>query len=168
MIERIRSLVAWSHTHEGKKMVRFTLGSVVTTAVSNGSILILYGFRIIPGVIWATLAGNLIATLPAYYLNRTWTWGKRGRSHFRKEIVPFWTLSFLGIAFSQLGAFWARSVVKSHHWNRLADVAIIIGANFFCFAIFWVLKLMVFNRIFHVNKLESIDEHLTIEETTAR
>jgi putative flippase GtrA len=167
MIERLRSFVAWSHTHQGKKMVRYILGSVIATGVSFSSIAILYGFRIIPGVIWATLAGNLIATLPAYYLNRTWTWGKRGRSHFRREIVPFWSMSFLGISFSMLGAFWARHEVHSHAWNRLADTALVTGTNLACFAVFFMLKLMVFNRIFHVNKLEQIDEHLSLEETTA-
>ena len=148
-------------------MVRYVLGSVITTGVSFSSIAILYGFRIIPGVIWATLAGNLIATLPAYYLNRTWTWGKRGRSHFRREIVPFWSMSFLGISFSMLGAFWARHEVHSHAWNRLTDTALVTGTNVACFAVFFLLKLMVFNRIFHVNKLEQIDEHLSLEETTA-
>jgi putative flippase GtrA len=167
MIERLRSFVAWSHTHQGKKMVRYILGSVIATGVSFSSIAILYGFRIIPGVIWATLAGNVIATLPAYYLNRTWTWGKRGRSHFRREIVPFWSMSFLGISFSMLGAFWARHEVHSHAWNRLADTALVTGTNLACFAVFFLLKLMVFNRIFHVNKLEQIDEHLSLEETTA-
>ena len=167
MIERLRSFVTWSHTHQGKKMVRYVLGSVITTAVSFSSIAILYGFRVIPGVIWATLAGNLIATLPAYYLNRTWTWGKRGRSHFRREIVPFWSMSFLGISFSMLGAFWARHEVHSHAWNRLADTALVTGTNLACFAVFFLLKLIVFNRIFHVNKLEQIDEHLSLEETTA-
>ena len=167
MIERLRSFVTWSHTHQGKKMVRYVWGSVITTAVSFSSIAILYGFRVIPGVIWATLAGNLIATLPAYYLNRTWTWGKRGRSHFRREIVPFWSMSFLGISFSMLGAFWARHEVHSHAWNRLADTALVTGTNLACFAVFFLLKLIVFNRIFHVNKLEQIDEHLSLEETTA-
>jgi putative flippase GtrA len=159
--------MAWTHTHQGKKMTRYVLGSVVTTAVSFTSIAILYGFRIIPGVVWATLAGNLIATLPAYQLNRTWTWGKRGRSHFRREIVPFWTMSFLSIAFSQLGAFWARHEVHAHAWSHLANTALVTGANLLCFAIFFVLKLMVFNRIFRVNKLERLEEHLKLEETGA-
>jgi putative flippase GtrA len=167
VIQRFRSLLAWSHTHQGKKMTRYVLGSVVTTAVSFTSIAILYGFRIIPGVIWATLAGNLIATLPAYHLNRTWTWGKRGRSHFRREIVPFWCMSFLSIAFSQIGAFWARSEVHHHSWSHLADTALVTGTNLLCFAIFFVLKLMVFNRIFHVNKLERLEEHLNLEEKGA-
>lgn len=166
MITRIRALIAWSHTHEGKKMVRFTLGSVITTAVSFSSIAILYGFKIIPGVMWSTLTGNLIATLPAYYLNRTWTWGKRGRSHFRREIVPFWTLSFLGIAFSQLFAYIAKRQVHGHDWSHLLNTGLVTGANLLSFAIFWFIKLYVFNRIFHVNKLEMIDEHLAVEEKT--
>lgn len=167
MIELVRSLLAWSRTHQGKKMVRFTAGSAITTAVSFTSIWVLYGFRIIPGVIWATLAGNLIATLPAYYLNRTWTWGKRGRSHFRNEIVPFWSLSFLGIAFSQLGAFWARHEVHAHSWSHVANTGVVTGTNLLCFAVFWFLKLAVFNRIFRVSKLDAIDEHLTVEERLA-
>lgn len=164
MIERIRSLMAWSHTHQGKKMVRYVFGSVITTAVSFTSIAILYGFRIIPGVQWATLAGNLIATVPGYHLNRTWTWGKRGRSHFRHEIVPFWTMSFLGIAFSQIGAYLAKREVHTHHWSHLANTGLVTGANLTCFIIFWFLKLMVFNKIFHVSKIEMIDEHLSMEE----
>jgi putative flippase GtrA len=148
-------------------MTRYVLGSVVTTAVSFTSIAVLYGFRIIPGVIWATLAGNLIATLPAYHLNRVWTWGKRGKSHFRREIMPFWTMSFLSIAFSQLGAFWARQEVHSHRWSHLEDTALVTGTNLLCFGIFFILKLMVFNRIFHVNKLERLEEHLTLEERGA-
>ncbi|HEV3267388.1 MAG TPA: GtrA family protein [Acidimicrobiales bacterium] len=167
MIERLRALLTWSRTHQGKKMVRYVLGSVIATGVSFTSIAILYGFRIIPGVIWATLAGNLIATLPAYHLNRTWTWGKRGRSHFRNEIVPFWSMSFLGIAFSQFGAFWSRAEVHSHTWSHLANTALVTGTNLVCFGVFFMLKLMVFNKIFHVNKLELLDEHLTLEEKSA-
>ena len=48
-------------------MTRYVLGSVVTTGVSFTSIAVFYGFRIIPGVIWATLVGNLIASIPSYY-----------------------------------------------------------------------------------------------------
>ena len=56
----------------------------------------MYGLKIIPGVIWATLSGNLVAVIPSYYWNRAWAWGKRGRSHFRREIVPYWSMAFLG------------------------------------------------------------------------
>ncbi len=164
MIERLQAVLMWSKTHRGSKLVRFTLTSAITTVVSFGSIAVLYGFRIIPGVMWSTLAGNLIGTLPAYNLNRRWTWGKRGRSHFRHEIIPFWSMSMLGIAFSQLGAWWAKHEVHSHQWSHLFNTGLVTGTNLACFAVFWVLKLIVFNRIFQVHTLEDIEEHLEIEE----
>ena len=139
-----------------------------STAVSFTSIAILYGFKIIPGVLWSTLVGNLIATLPAYQLNRTWTWGKKGRSHFRKEIVPFWSMSFLGIATSQVGALWARHEVHSHTWSHLVNTGLVTGTNLASFGLFWVLKMMVFNRIFHVNDLAEMDAHLSAEEAAAK
>jgi hypothetical protein len=105
--------------------------------------------------------------LPSYHLNRLWAWGKRGKSAFRKEIVPYWSLAFAGIAFSQIGAFTARDIVRSHHWSHLANTGLVAVTNLICFAIFWVLKLLVFNKIFHFDKLKVIDEELVAEEVSA-
>jgi putative flippase GtrA len=164
MLTRVHQLIAWTKTHEGRKIIRFASVSAVSTVVSFTSISVFYGFHIIQGVIWATVAGNLVATLPSYYLNRSWTWGKRGRSHFRNEIVPFWAMSFLGIGVSMIGAAWARSEVHAHHWAHLVNTALVSFTNLFSFGLFWVLKMMVFNRIFHDHTLEEIEAHLTAEE----
>ncbi len=164
MVTRLRALLAWSKTHEGKKIIRFTMVSGVSTATSFAAISLFYGLKIIPGVMWATLAGNLVASLPAYQLNRRWTWGKRGKSHFRKEIVPFWSMTMLGIGMSQIGAFWARHEVHSHHWAHLTNTALVSFTNLFSFALFWFLKMMVFNRIFRVHPIVEIEEHLAAEE----
>jgi len=136
----------------------------MTTIVSLGAVAAIYGFRWIPSVIFATLAGNIVGVVPAYQLNRRWTWGKRGRSEFRREVAPFLSVSVIGIAFSQLGAWWAKHEVNTHHWSHLANTALVAGANLLCFAIFWVLKLIIFNRIFKVDPLKMMDEHLRIEE----
>ena len=165
MPTRVGEVLAWARTHEGKKILRFTSVSVVSTAVSFTSISLFYGLHIISGILLATVAGNLVATLPSYYLNRSWTWGKRGRSHFRTEIVPFWSMSFLGIGVSMLGALWAKHVVHTHHWAHLANTALVSSTNLVSFGLFWVLKMMVFNRIFHDRTLEEMDAHLSVEES---
>ncbi len=162
-----KALLAWSKTHNGRRLVRYTAASVITTIVSLAAVSGFYGLRIIPSVIWATLAGNVVGMIPAYQLNRRWTWGKHGRSHVRREIMPFMSMSVLGIAFSQLGAWWVRNEVRAHHWSHLANTGLVDGANLLCFGVFWVLKLVVFNRIFRVQPLVEIDEHLRVEEGTA-
>jgi putative flippase GtrA len=166
-------LWAWAHTHEGKKILRFTSVSAISTVVSNVVLIVVYGAHIITNEVYATIFGNLVATVPSYQLNRTWTWGKRGRSHFRSEILPFWAMSFLGIAFSTIGANLIRMVIHSHTyprvshhaaWPHLLNVFLVAAANLTSFGIFWVLKLKIFNRIFHVNELAEVDAHLSEEE----
>jgi putative flippase GtrA len=159
-----QELRAWSRTPDGKRLIRYAAASVITTVISLAAVSFFYGLRIIDDAIWATLAGNVVGMLPAYNLNRRWTWGKRGRSHVRKEVAPFLALSVMGIAFSQLGAWWAKNETKAHHWSHLANTALVDGANLLCFAIFWVLKLIVFNRIFQVEPMVEIDEQSRVEE----
>lgn len=159
-----RSALEWARTHQGRKFIRYTLTSAATTGISLGAVAGLYGFRVIPSVIWATLAGNVIGMIPAYNLNRRWAWGKRGPSRVRQEVAPFFMISSLGIAFSQLGAWWARDEVNAHQWSHALNTALVAGTNLACFGVFWVLKLMLFNRIFKVHPLEEFDEHLRAEE----
>lgn len=167
MTKRLKALWAWAHTHQGRKVIRFTSVSVISTIVSNVVLALVFGLKWIPNEVEATLFGNLVATVPSYQLNRTWTWGKRGRSHFRKEIVPFWSMSLAGIAFSTIGASLARHEDATHHWSHLVKTGVVSGANLMSFVVFWFLKMWVFNRIFHVNDLAEMDEHLTAEEAAA-
>ena len=157
--------MTWSRTHQGRKLIRFTAVSVVSTLVSVIVISFLYGLKIIRSEVDATLIANVIGAIPSYALNRRWTWGKTGHSHFMKEVVPFTVLAVAGIAFSVFGAAYAKHVVHTHHLSHLLNTAIVDAANLASFAIFWVLKLIVFNRIFRLNEETQIDEHLLREES---
>jgi putative flippase GtrA len=167
MSKRIRELLEWSKTHQGKKLIRYTLSSIITTMVSLVAILVTYGFKIIHGIIEATLFGNLIAVIPSYYLNRAWAWGKRGRSHIRNEVIPYWAMAILGIAFSLVGATLVKHLIHNHHFGHLVDTVLVAGVNLLSFAIFWILKILLFNRIFHTEKLHDIDARLSEEERTS-
>lgn len=166
MFEQVNNLIAWTRGHQGRKLIRFTAVSVVSTTVSVVVIALVYGLKIIKGEVEATLIGNIIGAIPSYSLNRRWTWGKTGPSHVRKELLPFWIMAVLGIAFSMVGASYAKHLVHTHLWSHLFNTGIVDAANLMSFAVFWVLKLMVFNRIFHVSEVLEIDAHLVQEETS--
>lgn len=175
MRTRIDSLVVWSRSHQGRKLIRFTSVSVISTLTSQFCLFIL--FNVIGlGVIESTVLANVIATVPSYNLNRRWSWGKSGKSHLVKEIIPFWVISALGIGTSFFGSLIAKGVVNAHKyphvshaaaWPKLGQWVIVAVANFGSFGIFWVLKLMVFNKIFKASELDEMDEHLTHEEEVA-
>lgn len=147
-VGRARRAAVWSRSPTGRKYVRYVLASGVTTVFSLTLIALLYGTRVEGSVTGATLIANVVAALPAYYLHRTWTWEQRGRSHWRREVLPFWITALVSIGVSQVGAILTRNVVAAHHWSHLLNTVIVSGANLFFFAVLWVAKFIIFGRIF--------------------
>jgi len=164
MVDLVHRIQEWSKSHEGKKLIRFTAVSVISTGVSFVTLFLVFGVFKVWTQVPSTIFANAVATIPSYNLNRKWAWGKGGRSHLMKEILPFWSMSAVGIAVSVVGAQAARHVSVKHHLPHLEQTIIVLVANVLSFAIFWVLKLLLFNRLFHVNEMEEFDEHLELEE----
>jgi putative flippase GtrA len=154
---------AWAHSHEGRKLIRYTAVSGISTVVSFFTLFIVFGVLKLWGEVTSTIFANLVATVPSYYLNRTWAWGKTGRSHVRKEVIPFACMSLLGIAVSIVGASVARHIGTEHHFTHAEQTLVVLIANLVSFGVFWIAKLLVFNKLFHF-ELEEFDEHLTLEE----
>ena len=155
---RVEHLWERRHTPEAKKVIRYTMVSVISTVASFGVLGIVYGLHIITGEIEATVFANVVATIPSYFLNRMWVWGKGGRSHWMKEIVPFWVMSAFGIVVSIGGAAVARHIGKTHHLTHIQQTALLLVANLVSFGLFWILKYMLYNRLFHVHPVEELDD----------
>jgi len=146
VLTRLHSLRSWSKTHQGRKLIRYTMVSGSSTIVSFVALSAFYGLNIIRASS-GHLAGNLVASIPAYQLNRRWTWASAARASS-------------GESRAVLGAHLprhrrvptrrslARHEVRAHHWSHLANTGLVVFTNLASFAIFWVLKLIVFNRIF--------------------
>jgi putative flippase GtrA len=87
-----------------------------------------------------------IATVPAYWLNRTWTWGKRGKSHPWKELAPFWIIAFIGLVLSTIAvgvaAHNADHISQSHVMRKV----IVQLANLVTYGFIWIGRYFVFNR----------------------
>lgn len=149
-MSKLRKALLWAMTPQGRKLVKFALTSVVSTLISGTFLVVLYGARVISNEVVATLVANVLAMPPAYHLVRRWAWGKRGASSWRREVAPYVAMSLLGTSFSLIGATFVRHVVHTHHWVHLVNTALVEGTNLASFAIFWVLKILVFNRIFRV------------------
>jgi putative flippase GtrA len=164
VLSRLRTFRHWLHTHQGRKIFRYTMVSVISSVVSAIVIVLVYGVAKWWTEVPSTIFCNAVATFPSYWLNRQWAWGKSGRSHFMKEVVPFWVMAAMGIAFSIVGASLARHIGTHYRFGHTEQTVFVLVANFLSFAVFWVVKLLVFNRMFKV-ELEEFDEHLTVEES---
>jgi putative flippase GtrA len=140
-------------------MFRYTMVSVIAVSVS------FFVLGITVGLLqWSALWGNItatsVATVPSYELNRKWAWGKHGKSHLWKEVVPFWTLSFAGLAFSTYAAVLAESFSKHHHLARLWHTAVVQAAVIGAFGVLWVGKFIIFNKVLFVHRPQDLEPSL--------
>jgi putative flippase GtrA len=134
----------------GVKLFRYSMASVVAVVVSTVLFVTFDGAIGFSAVVSSTLA-TAIAAIPSYELNRKWAWGKSGRSHLLKEVIPFWTLAFVGWAFSTFSVHLMEDYAKSHHFSHLLQTATVTLVYIGAFGVLWVGKFIIFNKFMFVH-----------------
>jgi putative flippase GtrA len=137
-------------TPDGKKMFRYLMVSIISAVMSFTLLGIVFGVLRWWSEVPSTLFANAVVMVPNYYLNRYWVWGKTGRSHWRREVLPFWVITFAGVALSIVAAGWAHHISTTNHLSQLAATALLLAVILVAFGVLWVLKFVIFNRLFHV------------------
>jgi putative flippase GtrA len=153
---RIRQIVAHPSS---VKLIKYASVSVISTIVSQVTLFMTFGVWRVMSEVPANLLANAIATIPSYYLNRKWVWGKGGRSHWFREVVPFWVISFIGLAFSSLAVYLAGDFARHHHYGHATTTLLVNGANLLSFALLWVVKFVIYNKLFHIDPVEFEEHH---------
>lgn len=142
-----------------RRPVRYAMVSVVAVAVSQAVLLTTSGV-----LGWRPVAANVtavsIGAIPSYLLNRAWVWGKRGPSHLWREVVPFWALALLGLAFSTL------LVAVASSWNDATWV--VSGANLTAFGLLWVAKYLLLDAILFKVAPDALVDDLPVLEPPVR
>jgi putative flippase GtrA len=144
----------------GKTFVKYSLVSVISVAIN----LVLLVFAL-NAVNWSPAVSNIFAVgvsaVPSYYLNRAWAWGKRGRSHLLKEVVPFWAFAFLGLVISTVAVHYVGTNVK--HMHRAVRTALLGGTQVGAFGVLWVIKFIVFNELMFKHHPEVLEDEPALD-----
>ncbi len=140
--DKLRSPIA-------QKLFKYSMASVVAVIVSNLLLLLFVGVINMGEVLASTLATS-ISAVPSYEMNRKWAWGKSGKSHLMKEVLPFWALALLGWGFSTLAVWWMGRVAKHDHFSHGAKTLAVLAVYFGAFGVLWVGKFVIFNSLMFV------------------
>jgi putative flippase GtrA len=139
-------MLAKVRTPTGRKLFRYSMASVVALIVSNLCLLIFYGLVGLSAV-WASTFATAIGAIPSYEMNRKWAWGKKGRSHFWKEVVPFWALAFIGWAFSTYAVRLMETYAIQHDFSHTLKTASVLVVYVGAFGMLWIVKFIIFNKL---------------------
>lgn len=147
-------------TPEFRRLWRYSMVSVITTVLTLALLGLFYGILKIATAAWCNLFATAITTVPSYYLNRAWAWGKTGKSHLTKEIIPFWVIAggsaLLSTFVVHVADAAARHVTHSHAVLTL----VVEAANFTTYGVLWISKFIIFNKVLFKHRPHMPHPHL--------
>ncbi|HZN15870.1 MAG TPA: GtrA family protein [Acidimicrobiales bacterium] len=161
----ISSLRERARSDTGQKAIRYTLVSVVAVIVSQVALAVFYGV-LHWGPVSSAVTSAVFGGVPSYYLNRRWAWGKTGKSHLWREVVPFWSLAFIGLAFSTWTVAVADNYAQEHFTSHLAKTALVNGASLFGYGVLWIGKFILFNKVIFAHHPEELEADPALDGRT--
>jgi putative flippase GtrA len=128
-----------------RQWVRYGTVSLVATATSLTVLGVLVSTTAIPAGV-ANVIATAIGTFPSFELNRRWVWQRSGRRSMRAELVPFWILSFTGLALSTLTVSLAAAWADAAGLQGFTRTAAIEAANVAAWGSLWVAQFVILDR----------------------
>jgi putative flippase GtrA len=135
------------------KGARYSAVSVVNVVVGQGLLLFTHSVLHWPSAL-ANAVSVLVSAFPAYYLSRRWVWGKSGKSHFKKEVLPFWIFVAIGFAFSTaMVALAAYLTGTNGEASNLSTIQKLLPnlVNMASFGLLWVIRFFLMEKLFQQN-----------------
>jgi putative flippase GtrA len=133
----------------GQKAAKYAAVSVVNVIVGQSMLILankVFGWTFVESNVFAVT----VSAFPAYVLSRRWIWQKKGNNHFWKEVVPFWSIAFLGLGMSTGAAALASTFSDS--------TLVLMVANLSAFGLLWVAKFFVLDRVLFTDHTEPLTD----------
>lgn len=147
---RVRGFVA---TPQFARLCRYAAVSVISTVLSLSLLFLFFDVAKVSSVD-ANIAATVIATIPSYFLTRNWTWGKSGRSHLVREVIPFWVIALVSLVLSTYAVGFGDREAKRISHAHVVETVFVLGANFLTYGVIWVVKYIIFNRVLFATPVE--------------
>jgi putative flippase GtrA len=131
----------------GGKVLRYATGSVVAAVCSEIAFVALYGgWNTSPAV--ATGFGWLAGALPNYWLNRSWTWRRRGRPSLRGEVLPYVVIILVTLVVAALVTNAVDSWLNGFGVSHAVKVVLVAGAFLGVYGVMFLLRFFLLDKLF--------------------
>lgn len=119
-----------------RQFMRYSGVAVVNVALGQ-SLLRIFDTRY-PGWL-ANVLAVVLASVPAFFLNKRFVWKQRGRPNFRTEMLPFLGMNLAGLLLSTAAVYAAERIWGSELAVHAASLA--------AWGVVWVLKYALLDQV---------------------
>jgi putative flippase GtrA len=129
------------------KLLRFGTSSLVAVACSETTFLLLYGPSGTSSTV-ASVCAWLAGAIPNYWINRAWTWRRRGRPSLSRELVPYAAIVFgtLGLAIAATAV--GDAVLRDAGVSDATRTGLVGGIYLLVYALMFLVRFFLFDHIF--------------------
>jgi putative flippase GtrA len=120
------------------KLLRYSGASVVGVILTQSLLVLFHGLINIDAEVSNVIA-VMLTSVPVFSLNKRWVWGKVGPAQMRREVLPFWAFTLLGLVVSTV-----LVTVVDNYTDRTWPVLL---ANIGGFGLVWVAKFLFLDSV---------------------
>ncbi len=129
------------------RLVRYAAGSGIATVCSQVAFVVLYGpLHASPAA--ASALAWLAGAVPNYWLNRSWTWRRRGRPSLVREVLPYAVIVALTLLVAVAATSAVDALASSAALSPRARVAAVTGTYLAVYVLTFLLRYFLFDRLF--------------------
>ncbi len=125
-----------------RRLSTYTAGSVIAAACSELALVVCYGLLDLAPAVSSTIAW-VAGAVPNYWLNRSWTWRRKGRPSFIRELLPYLAIILVTLVVAALVTkgvdSWLRDADVSGTARTVAVAAAFLGVYVIMFAVRYLL-----------------------------
>lgn len=128
------------------KLSKYTAGSVVATVCSYVTFVVAYALG--AGSVVATVLGWLAGAVPNYFMNRNWTWGRKGRHDVLREVLPYAAIVLVTVCVASLTTHFADLLIPKlvqTHWVQVGLVSVVFLGTY---GVLFAARFVLLDRLF--------------------
>ena len=130
-----------------RRVSTYTAGSVIAAGCSEVALVVCYGLLHLPPAVSSTIAW-VAGAVPNYWLNRSWTWQRRGRPSLTREVLPYAAIILATLGLAALATWgvdaWLREAGASGTTRTVLVALAFLGVYVAMFA----LRYLLLDRLF--------------------
>lgn len=130
-----------------RRLSTYTAGSVIAAGCSELALVVCYGLLGMAPALSSTIAW-LAGAIPNYWLNRSWTWQRRGRPSLRGELAPYVAIILVTLALAALVTRGVDSWLRGQGASGTTRTVLVAVAFLGVYVIMFVVRYLLLDRLF--------------------